>query len=456
MKHLTATIMKLILFILTISLAGVLYTPIIAQFTLSGEFRPRTEFRHGFQSLADSNQHYALFTDQRTRLNFDFKTETYEVKLAIQDVRVWGATSQLNTTDAFTSVHEAWGNVYLNKMWSFKFGRQEINCDDHRILGNVDWAQHARSHDAAMFKFKKDGMQLDALFAFNQDAAQSNTTNYTVPKNYKSMQYVWFHKDFAKSIQVSILALNNGKQVTNVGNASYHTNYTQTFGTHTKFKKNKFDAAFNGYYQMGSMNTLPAKKLNAYLIGLDLNYKLTEKFTATLGGELQSGNNQTDTSKAYTNIQHAFSPLYGTNHKFNGFMDYFYVGNWEGSVGLQDIFVKFNYTNEKSFIGLDAHIFSAVGSVWNVYAYSDELLGGNLTPTYKEMSKTLGAEFDLYFGRPIAKGVLFKGGFSMMLGTETLAHLNGIIRSGKPYNDAINAWAYAMIIIKPTFFTTEK
>ena len=36
----------------------------------------------------------------------------------------------------------------------------------------------------------------------------------------------------------------------------------------------------------------------------------------------------------------AFTPFYGTNHKFNGFMDYFHVGNHANSVGLIDIYTK--------------------------------------------------------------------------------------------------------------------
>ena len=36
----------------------------------------------------------------------------------------------------------------MNEKFAFKVGRQEINYDDARIFGNVDWAMQARSHDA--------------------------------------------------------------------------------------------------------------------------------------------------------------------------------------------------------------------------------------------------------------------------------------------------------------------
>ncbi len=435
-------------------------TPVLAQFTLSGELRPRTEFRHGYKSVADSNQHSAIFTSQRTRLNFGYKTEGYQVKLVFQDIRTWGANSQLNSSDPFSSIHEAWGEAFLNKQWSFKFGRQEIVYDDHRIFGSVGWAQQARSHDAAMFKYKKEGLKIDLGFAYNQDQQQMATTSYTVPKSYKSFQYMWLHKDFSDQLKSSFLILNNGQQVNylnTAGNPAYHDNYTQTIGTHTKYKKDKLSIAFNGYYQMGKLNTKPAKDLSAYLVGLDVVYKATDNITATLGYEMQSGNNQTDTTKAYTDVQHAFSPFYGTNHKFNGFMDYFYVGNWGGSVGLQDIYFKVKYKKNKSYIGADVHMFSAVGTVWDTYQYAEDIAGGNATPEYKEMSKGLGTELDLSFGTPLSKGVMFKGGFSMMIASETLAHLKGTVSPGlgTPYIGETNTWGYAMIIIKPTFFDSS-
>ena len=148
------------------------------QFTMSGEIRPRMEYRHGYKTLADSNQNHASFTDQRSRLNFNYKDEGYQVKVVLQDVRVWGSQpqlignyGQLNPSGSFTGIHEAWGQAFLNENWSLKAGRQEMIYDDHRIFGSVGWAQQARSHDAVMIKYQKEGMKLDIAGAFNQDKA---------------------------------------------------------------------------------------------------------------------------------------------------------------------------------------------------------------------------------------------------------------------------------------------
>lgn len=111
-----------------------------AQFALSGEFRPRTEYGHGFKKLAATPGAHALFTEQRTRLKFGYQQEKLSFGLTLQDVRIWGETGQINKADRLTSVHEAWGGIQLSGQWLLKLGRQELVYDDHRIMGSLDWA----------------------------------------------------------------------------------------------------------------------------------------------------------------------------------------------------------------------------------------------------------------------------------------------------------------------------
>ena len=66
-----------------------------AQFSLSGEFRPRTEISKGYKTLAAEDQKASTITAQRTRLNFGFDTDYVKTKLVLQDVRQWGNQAQL-------------------------------------------------------------------------------------------------------------------------------------------------------------------------------------------------------------------------------------------------------------------------------------------------------------------------------------------------------------------------
>ena len=170
---------------------GICAATSFSQFTFTGELRPRAEYRHGFQSVADSNQAAAFSVDQRTRFNLGYNVDDYEFYVSVQDIRTWGSTPQLNTVDGFLSLHQAWAKVKFNKNMGLKLGRQEIIMDDHRIFGNVGWAQQARSHDAAIFQYAKNKSKLNVAFAFNQEGPSLIGTDYTLAKSYRDMQYAW-------------------------------------------------------------------------------------------------------------------------------------------------------------------------------------------------------------------------------------------------------------------------
>jgi hypothetical protein len=108
----------------------------------------------------------AFFTSQRTRLNAGYKGYRTQFFVAVQDVRVWGQDASTNnriTNQGLNGLmlHEAWGEISLldtnqtklGKEFAFKIGRQEFLYDDSRVLGNLDWLQQARRHDAALIKY---------------------------------------------------------------------------------------------------------------------------------------------------------------------------------------------------------------------------------------------------------------------------------------------------------------
>jgi hypothetical protein len=407
----------------------------LSQLSLSGEFRPRTEYRHGFKSLSQTDQDMALFTDQRTRFNVGFKGKNIETFLQVQDIRTWGSQSQLNSTDGLLSLHQAWAKTNIGGNWALKVGRQEIIYDDHRIFGNVGWAQQARSHDAALVQYSDSTVSMDIGFAFNQDGPQLTTNLYTVPKSYKSMQYIWLHKDFSKKFKASFLFLNNGQQATlldtNGAVDDYKTNFSQTVGTHFIYKQDKWSFDGNAYYQMGSAGDWSETEISAYLVGFNFNYKAAKKLTTVLGFEMQSGTSQTDLTNEQNN---SFNPFFGTNHKFNGLMDYFYVGNHLNNVGLSDVYVKLKYKQSKSFsIGGDVHLF---------YAAADVAHPNN---TGSAIDADLGTEIDLYGSYKLNSEVMVKFGYSHMLASETMEVLKGGDK------DETNNWAWLMVIFKPKF-----
>ncbi|MDV7396925.1 hypothetical protein RZS08_36340, partial [Arthrospira platensis SPKY1] len=116
--------------------------------------------------------------------------------------------------------------------WSVKLGRQELVYDDARIFGNVDWAQQARTHDVALFRYE-GSFKLHAGFAYNQQNDLLFTTNYDLAGNYKSMQFLWFNKKW-NQLNVSALFLNNGleRKYSDANIDVYETMFSQTGGLH--------------------------------------------------------------------------------------------------------------------------------------------------------------------------------------------------------------------------------
>jgi len=201
-----------------------------AQLNIDGEFRPRTEYRHGFKTLAADDADAAFFTTQRSRLNVGYKTTQYDFYLSLQDVRVWGDVGQLSENGNSLAIHQIWSKIKLTDGLALKAGRQEIAYDDQRIFGNVGWAQQARSHDALLFKYAKDGLKLDLGLAFNQNRAGLEGTEYNIPNNYKTIQYLWANKKW-DNLSASVLVLNNGLQnIPNNTEEESKTYFSQTIG----------------------------------------------------------------------------------------------------------------------------------------------------------------------------------------------------------------------------------
>ena len=213
------------------------FSALAQQFDLSAELRPRFENKQGYQLLLNTNQEGSNFVSQRTRLNFGFKNEKLKLKIVMQNVRVWGDVGTLSSDDKASALHETWAAYIPNNKISFKFGRQEIVYDDHRIFGNVGWAQQARSHDAFLFKYTPNAdNKLDIGFALNADS-QSNVDNlYSNAADYKSFQYAWYHGDF-NAIGVSFLLLNTGIEYLDI-DASQTIDYMQTIGPRYRFVTN--------------------------------------------------------------------------------------------------------------------------------------------------------------------------------------------------------------------------
>ncbi len=415
-------LLTLILFLFT--------TNIFSQLTVDTDLRARFEYRHGFNNLFPDDADPAAFVTQRSRLNIGYEQEKLKLYLSVQDVSTWGDTRQilLNDGNDSFSLFQAWGQIYLDQNWSLKAGRQVISYDDERIFGELDWAMQGRFHDAALIKYKNETFKADVGAAFSQEGQPNEGTGFNIEGffTYKAMQYAYLKKSWENS-SASFLFLNTGFQkFTGVNNDEPDgTFYSQTVGSYFTFPVSTINFAGSAYYQFGKADA--NTDLSAYQVSLEATYK-PGKILYGLGVELLSGTDQDGDDK-----NKSFFPLYGTNHKFNGYMDYFYVGNHANNVGLNDLYGKvvFN-TSPTSSLLLKGHYFVA-----NADLTADE-------------DKYLGTEVDVVFKQQIIKNVKLNLGYSHMFASESMS----LIKGGRP-NDNTNNWGWAQLIINPNLFTTD-
>ncbi len=413
---------------------------------ISAEIRPRYEYRHGYKTLFPDDAGAANFVSQRTRLNAYFSNNTFKAYLSLQDVRVWGDVNQLNKGDVYGfSVHEAWAQLKLAKILSIKVGRMEIIYDDHRIFGNVGWAQQARSHDAAIFKFffGKDHI-LDAGFAYNAMQESLYKVAYT-NKNYKTIQWLHYHGNFGKS-GLSVLFLNNGLPYDADANTAKYDEkiaYSQTVGARYTFAGEKIKANSAFYYQGGKNGK--NNDLQAFYFTANVYIQIGKVFNLGIGGEYLSGTSTVDQNRTGRK-DFSFTPFYGTNHKFNGWMDYFYVGNYTGQNGLIDLYIPLMFKVKKWNFGVKPHYFMAAATVSSLNVNNQSV---------KDYSSGLGTELDFLVKYTVSKSVNIQGGYSQMFATETMQVVKYPTNASGDFYKNSNTWAWIMLTFKPTFFNSD-
>ncbi|QAR30579.1 hypothetical protein EQP59_04050 [Ornithobacterium rhinotracheale] len=398
-----------------------------AQLSIDANLKTRFEYRHGQSELFEKGAEPASFVSQRTRLGVNYKKDFLELQASLQNVSVWGDAGQPGASDG-VGIYEAWAKLNMGENFSLKLGRQPISYDDQRILGALDWAQTGRTHDAAILKYDQNGVSADAGFAYNQTKENKTGNFYDLNKafSYKTMQYLHLSKQWSGTT-ASLLFMNNSFQE---GTPAQDKIYArQTFGGYLKSNLSPaFNLAGSFYYQTG--DALYDVALSAYQARLELNYT-QPAYQFGLGAEMLSGTSHDERGKSHT-----FVPLYGTNHGFNGFMDYFYVGNYAtaSSPGLNDFYGKaqFNVGGDAKIL-VQPHVFFA-----NADIASDK-------------DKYLGTEVDLVYSNTISKNVKLNVGYSHMFATESMEYA----KLGRGSHDENNNWAWVQLYITPNLFKSK-
>jgi hypothetical protein len=490
-----------------------------AQFSLTGQLRTRTEMRDGLGTLSPKGTTAAVFTSQRTRLTFGYKWDRVNFNVSVQDIRVWGqdASSISNADGNRLMVHEAWADVTLMNIadttikakgidnLSFKIGRQALIYDDVRLLGDLDWLQQARRHDALLIKALHHGWQVDLGAGFNQNSdAFGITGTYYIPGN--TPAYVTNSKGTLVAAPAGMQALapnGSAAAASNLSGAPVLANAVSTNGMNQQYKsmqmlyvsrkfgQTKFAGLFFkddfAKYRLDSAGNATAgyvygrrydvKGVNSRLTyGLMINGTIGNasglKKAWQLGAYFQSGKDRDgkdlkashytamltlqkgkfsfgpgfdylsgNSASTEATENHRFDPLYGTPHKHWGFMDYYYVGTGSPVGGLQDAYFKVKYQTNAFFASVDAHNFRLAENTPNA-----------ADPDKINIDKNLGYEFDVTLNYNLNKFTNLEAGYAFMLANNSTEYVKrGTMDQAKhrPH------WAYLMINIRPDFFFSK-
>lgn len=433
MKRLTAVLICCILFMM-------LNNEGYSQLSISAQLRTRAEFRDGQGAPLVKGLKPGLFTSQRTRLMTGFTLHRLTLGISLQDVRVWGQdVSTINRTTAADNnglmFHESWAQIQLtdttikNKSLNLKIGRQELAYDDQRLIGNLDWLQQGRRHDAAVLKFENAKWTLHLGGAFNQDREKNSGTiyssvypgNYTATTNggtmYKSMEFLYAGKKIDKG-NISFLFFSD--QFNSYRIDSSNGNIQKVF------TEKSWSRATAGFFINKEIDDLSVTASAYHQFGKNAEGGKSGGQLLTLSTQYVFGKFSIGTGADYTSAD--FDPLYGTPHKFWGLMDYFYAASGTGNYGLVDYFIRSKWkASQKLSFSADCHHFnSAIG------------IPGH--------SRIYGQEIDVVGNYTFTQLINFEAGFGHFFATDALAFSKNIANSRRGAN-----WAYVMVNIRPEF-----
>jgi len=415
-------------------------SPLFAQFEISAELRARPELNHGLMTLPVESSEAAFFVSQRSRLNFSFKNENFTTYLSVQDVRFWGENDVVTKTGIQLStkgfgVSQAWFDWEFADNWGLKTGRQIWNYDDGRILSLRNWNQYGLAYDAFLLHLEKDKIKFHLGSSINNTWLSFNKTNFDPEGNpfeeplgfrIKYFNFLWLKFQVSKSFTMSL--------------ANYYASYLKaetkstiytlgTSGIYANYTGKALKAELNAFYQYGK--NASGKSVSAYMLTLSGVYQLN-KFHFGLGIDYLSGNKDSEKYEA-------FNVMYGAQHKFHGWMNYYLIPAHTKHSGLVDLYpsIKFNISKKHSLFAT-YHIMSLATENYEIP------VGGD----YSYLNKNLGGELNFNYTYKFNKSFNIQAFFGYYFTTETTEFFKGIDKgtSTSPY------WASVMLTFKPSLF----
>ena len=408
-------------------------------FTVDADYLTRGEIRYGGILVNEEDEeapsaNNSRFVLSRTRLGAAYSRDWLTARLTAQHADTWGSSAGNGL-----SMNEAWVKADLPLGFFAQLGRQRLSYDDQRIFGADDWSMTGYSHDGLKLGFERAGHKVHLFGSYNQDVAnidQGGTRFSGGIQPYKSLASLWYHYDIPKTnLGASLLFVNMGlEDQMVVEEAEPQTCFQQLAGTFLSWTPKHFGMEASYYHQWGkAYGGIP---LNAWMASAKATATPSEHWSFQAGYDYLSGEEdfpipgEGNIGLVRHEIVRGFNSLYGSNHKFYGAMDFFYVSTYVNGFtpGLQNLYAGVTWAPVKQ-LSADAeyHYFATAAPV-------------------QDASKALGHEVELEVTWTIVPSVSLSAGYSFMQGTDTMSILK---RSSE--NNRLH-WGWLMLNVTPTFF----
>ena len=404
---------------------------------VDGEIRPRVEYRDGITKPLLETNDPGVSAIQRTRMGLTFTSGLLKTQITIQDARTYGQ-NPTSSGDATTGIFEAWAEMVVLPGGSLKIGRQTLTYDDKRLFSACDWSNTGASHDMALFKYSVNDFQGHLGIAYNNNSMISSETYYLPKSNYRYMGFVWLTKDIMNGLNLSLIGVDEGVQDTTgtkngVNYLKTNMFHAYTYGGNLKFAdgNSPITALATAYFQ-GGKNSL-GSKMNGKQLAITVDYKLSDIISANIGSNYISGDN-----KSTDGIQSNFKKLYGTDHSFNGYMEYWKVPLTQGLLDY--------YAGVTGKIGKDLSVSGTY------HLFNSEYSGKNKKGI--SFSKDLGSEFDLTINYKLNAWSTVQGGWSTYFVNSNVLIAKDMMNSATAPIIRTPQWAYVMFTIRPVFLNS--
>jgi hypothetical protein len=192
----------------------------------------------------------------------------------------------------------------------------------------------------------------------------------------------------------------------------------------------KLDVQAAWYKQAGEDRD--AVTMDAFHYTIAVNWQ-RKQLGLTAGYDVLSGNDAVSVS----GNNNRFDPLYGTPHKFWGYMDYFYAGTGSPAGGLRNAYLKTKYMVKKLSASMDIHFFSLHR---DMKKENDAVI-----------DKNLGTEIDWQFSYTMNRFANIEFGYSIMETTSSMPFAKAQAASDNAaaiFRKSAN-WLYLMIRFSP-------